>query len=67
MVLQQNSFYRLRPSQNYIKTSVQHILTDKVGNLWVASNQGNNLLDTLGGLWFSSATINAKEKTFTKI
>jgi len=48
-----------------VKPSLSYILEDKAGNLWIASDYGNNLGDTLGGLWYSGS--NPNEKTFTKI
>lgn len=51
-----------------IKPSLNFILEDKSGNLWVASDYGKDMGDTLGGLWHS--TISASNPTgriFTKI
>ncbi|MFZ4549404.1 MAG: two-component regulator propeller domain-containing protein, partial [Bacteroidales bacterium] len=43
-------------------------LEDKAGNLWVASDYGKEIGDTLGGLWHSTVLVNnPEEKTFTKI
>ncbi len=51
-----------------INGSLSAILEDMAGNLWVASDYGKNLGDTLGGLWHSNISpLNPEEKTFTKI
>lgn len=51
-----------------VKGSLSAILEDKAGDLWIASDYGNNIGDTLGGLWHSNTSVtNATEKTFTKI
>ena len=51
-----------------VKGSLSAILEDKAGDLWIASDYGNNIGDTLGGLWHSNTSVtNATEKIFTKI
>jgi ligand-binding sensor domain-containing protein len=51
-----------------IKPSLNFILEDKSGNLWVASDYGKDMGDTLGGLWQSTISAsNPTERTFTKI
>jgi ligand-binding sensor domain-containing protein len=51
-----------------INGSLNYILEDHAGNLWVASDYGNNIGDTLGGLWHSNLSPDkTPEKTFTKI
>ncbi|MFN0116859.1 MAG: two-component regulator propeller domain-containing protein [Elusimicrobiota bacterium] len=51
-----------------IKGSLNDILEDHSGNLWVASDYGIDMGDTLGGLWHSNISANnPTEVTFTKI
>lgn len=54
--------------KDLIRPSLNYILEDKAGNLWVASDYGKNMGDTLGGLWQSTISpTNPTEKTFKKI
>ncbi len=56
-----------QPKELY-KASLNAILEDKAGNLWIASNYGIAQDDTLGGLWYSSSSAsNPAAITFTKI
>lgn len=51
-----------------VKASLSFIAEDKAGNVWIASDYGKNVGDTLGGLWYSRPSVtNPTEKTFTKI
>jgi ligand-binding sensor domain-containing protein len=51
-----------------IKPSLNYILEDKAGRLWVASDYGKFEGDSLGGLWHSNfSTSNPSEKGFTKV
>jgi ligand-binding sensor domain-containing protein len=51
-----------------VKASLSFIAEDKAGNVWIVSDYGKNVGDTLGGLWYSRPSVaNPKEKTFTKI
>jgi ligand-binding sensor domain-containing protein len=59
-----NSFNDFNHPKDLVKTSLNAILEDKSGNLWVASDYGKELGDTLGGLWYST---NPNDKSFTKI
>jgi len=59
-----NSFNDFNQPKDLVKTSLNAILEDKAGNLWVASDYGKELGDTLGGLWYST---NPNDKSFTKI
>ena len=62
------SFNISNQPKEYIKSSLNDILEDKNGILWVASDYGREMGDTLGGLWHSSISPNnPTEKTFTKI
>lgn len=62
------SFNDYSEPKELVKGSLSAILEDKAGDLWIASDYGNNLGDTLGGLWhLNTSIINATEKTFTKI
>jgi len=48
--------------------SLTDILEDKSGNLWVASDYGNEIGDRLGGLWRGTSSASSIEKmTFTKV
>jgi len=54
--------------KDLIKPSLNYILEDKSGHLWIASDYGKEMGDTLGGLWFSSTTANnPTEISYTKI
>lgn len=54
--------------EDLIKGSLNAILEDKAGNLWVASDYGKEMGDTLGGLWHSTVSVsNPTELKFTKI
>ena len=62
------SFTDYSQPKDLIKGSLNAILEDKAGNLWVASDYGKDMGDTLGGLWHSTISAsNPTEKTFTKI
>ena len=62
------SFIDYMQPKDLIKPSLNYILEDKAGNLWVASDYGKVRGDTLGGLWHSNiSSSNPSEKTFTKI
>ncbi|MFM9943743.1 MAG: two-component regulator propeller domain-containing protein [Bacteroidia bacterium] len=62
------SFVDYLQPKELIKPSLNYILEDKTGNLWVASDYGKTEGDTLGGLWHSNiSSSNPTEKTFTKI
>jgi ligand-binding sensor domain-containing protein len=62
------SFTDYAQPKELIKPSLNCILEDKAGNLWVASDYGKDMGDTLGGVWHSSlSTDNTSEKKFTKI
>jgi ligand-binding sensor domain-containing protein len=63
-----NSFTAYAQPKDLINMSLNYILEDKVGNLWIASDYGKDSGDTLGGLWHSSiSSSNPTGKTFTKI
>lgn len=54
--------------KDLVKGSLNAILEDKAGNLWVASDYGKDPGDTLGGLWYSAPVPgNPAAKTFTRI
>ncbi len=54
--------------QDLYKESLNDILEDKAGNLWIASDYGKDMGDTLGGLWYSSISeSNSNELSFTKV
>lgn len=62
------SFKDYSQPKELIKPSLNRILEDHSGNLWVASDYGKDMGDTLGGLWYSDKSIsNHQETTFTKI
>jgi ligand-binding sensor domain-containing protein len=62
------SFTDYSQPKDLINGSLNAILEDRAGNLWVASDYGKEMGDTLGGLWHSTiSTTNPTEKTFTKI
>ncbi len=65
---QGKSFTEYIQPKELINGSLNYILEDHAGSLWVASDYGNNMGDTLGGLWHSNLSPDqTKEKTFTKI
>jgi ligand-binding sensor domain-containing protein len=52
----------------FINGSLTNMLEDKAGNIWIASDYGNNPGDTLGGVWRSDLSANKiAERIFTKI
>jgi ligand-binding sensor domain-containing protein len=62
------SFVDYTQPKALIKPSLNYILEDKAGSLWVASDYGKVEGDTLGGLWYSNISSgNPTETTFTKI
>lgn len=62
------SFSDCMQPKELINSSLNYILEDHAGDLWVASDYGNNMGDTLGGLWHSNLSSDKTiEKTFTKI
>ncbi len=62
------SFTDYEQPEDLVKPSLNYILEDHAGNLWVASDYGKQLGDTLGGLWRSNLPMDNKgQKTFTKI
>lgn len=62
------SFTDYSQPEDLIKGSLNAILEDKAGNLWVASDYGKEMGDTLGGLWHSKVSVsNPTELKFTKI
>lgn len=62
------SFSDYMQPKELINGSLNYILEDHAGDLWVASDYGNNMGDTLGGLWHSNISAsNTTAKTFTKI
>ncbi len=62
------SFTDYSQPKDLIKGSLNAILEDKAGNLWIASDYGKEMGDTLGGLWHSTISVsNPTEKKFTKI
>lgn len=63
-----NSFTDYSLPNDMIKSSINAIIEDNSGHLWIASDYVKEMGDNLGGLWYS--TISEKdpnEKTFTKI
>jgi ligand-binding sensor domain-containing protein len=57
----------IQPKDLY-KGSLREIMEDKAENLWISSEYGYSIGDTLGGVWRSTmATTPSTEKTFTKI
>jgi ligand-binding sensor domain-containing protein len=62
------SFTDYSQPKELLNNSLSAILEDTSGNLWIASSYGNDLGDSLGGLWYSTvSTGNPTEKIFTKI
>lgn len=62
------SFTDYNQPKDLVKGSLNAILEDRAGNLWVASDYGNEMGDTLGGLWYSTISAsNPSEKEFIKI
>ncbi|OYU83863.1 MAG: hypothetical protein CFE24_09420 [Flavobacterium sp. BFFFF2] len=62
------SFTDYAQPNDLIKPSLNYILEDKAGRLWVASDYGKFEGDSLGGLWHSNfSSSNPTEKGFTKV
>ena len=63
-----NSFSDYAQPKELINGSLSAIMEDKAGELWVSSDYGKDMGDTLGGLWHSTTSArNPSEKTFTKV
>lgn len=63
-----NSFSDYIHPFDIVKPSINQILEDKAGKLWIASDYGYEMDDKLGGLWYSNnPTSSSAEATFTKI
>ena len=51
-----------------IKSSINYILEDKAGSLWIGSDYGKEMGDTLAGLWYSTTLSgNSTAIIYTKI
>jgi ligand-binding sensor domain-containing protein len=50
-----------------LNNSLTTILKDKAGNIWMASDYGKFVGDTLGGVWRYNPSAETGEKAFTKI
>jgi streptogramin lyase len=50
-----------------LNNSLTAILKDKAGNIWMASDYGQIVGDTLGGVWCYKPSSEAGDKAFTKI
>jgi ligand-binding sensor domain-containing protein len=50
-----------------LNNSLTSILKDKAGNIWMASDYGKQVGDTLGGVWCYHQPSEASGKAFTKI
>jgi len=50
-----------------LNNSLTAILKDRAGNIWIASDYGKYVGDTLGGVWCYKRSHGAGEKEFTKI
>jgi ligand-binding sensor domain-containing protein len=50
-----------------LNNSLSSVLKDKSGNIWIASDYGQIVGDTLGGVWCYKPSSEAGEKAFTKI
>ena len=62
------SFNFIAAPPKFIKGSLTNMLVDKAGNIWIASDYGNDPGDTLGGVWLSNIEANKiDEKKFIKI
>ena len=61
------SFTDFPQPKDLLDNSLTAILIDKADNIWYASDYGNYIGDTLGGLWFHGQSSEAGEKSFTKI
>jgi len=60
------SFSLFPQPKELLNNSLTNILKDKAGNIWMASDYGNFVGDTLGGVWCYKQS-EAGEKAFTKI
>ncbi|HEY4108742.1 ligand-binding sensor domain-containing protein [Puia sp.] len=61
------SFSGFPQSKALLNNSLMAILKDKAGNIWMASDYGKYVGDTLGGVWCYKQSSEAGEKAFTKI
>jgi ligand-binding sensor domain-containing protein len=61
------SFSGFPQPQALLNNSLTSILKDKAGNIWMSSDYGKFIGDTLGGVWCYKRSFEGGEKTFTKI
>ena len=61
------SFSNFPQPKELLNNSLTTILKDKEDNVWIASDYGHTVGDTLGGVWCYKQTAIAGEKTFIKI
>jgi len=61
------SFFSYPQPKELLNNSLTTILKDKAGNIWMASDYGEFLGDTLGGVWCYKQSSKSGEKAFTKI
>jgi ligand-binding sensor domain-containing protein len=61
------SFSTFPQPKELLNNSLTAILKDKAGNLWMASDYGNSVGDTLGGMWCHKHSSKTDEGGFTKI
>jgi ligand-binding sensor domain-containing protein len=61
------SFSGFPQPKELLNNSLTTIFKDKIGNIWMASDYGQFVGDTLGGVWCYKQSSEAGEKAFTKI
>jgi ligand-binding sensor domain-containing protein len=62
-----SSFSAVPQPKELLNGSLTTILSDRAGNIWVASDYGNRIGDTLGGVWRFNRLPEAGKPAFTKI
>jgi len=60
------SFSGFPQPKELLNNSLTNILKDKAGNIWMASDYGNSVGDTLGGAWCYKQS-GPGEKAFRKL
>ncbi|KAA5536590.1 hypothetical protein F0919_02665 [Taibaiella lutea] len=63
----ETSFSSFPQPKELLNNSLTTILKDNAGNIWMASDYGKDIGDTLGGVWCYRQSAMANEKLFTKI
>ena len=65
--LSESSFSNFPQPKELLNNSLTNILKDHIGNIWIASDYGKNVGDTLGGVWCYKQSLEGSKHEFIKI